>query len=375
MKLFIIIFAETINSMKRLFSIIVVMVLSAIVMAGAKKKVKILDHYFIDDNNVEVDLYDAKYEIKVFQDADSIVVYTWLASTEIPASVETFRILNDSVQEKWGTQLTYYNTGQVRRYQFIDRDNHIDTSINYTENGLKESETIVNRASHETQASSWYPSGAKKSLSKSERNAKKQIVTNTKSWHENGMVARDHYSVNHVTEKLKVYDNEGRCCLSIPCQQGDTIFMTSKGSVASPKEAKMHGVVKIDGDSIKIKAYSLSGRILSEENFMSFSPEHPVYWGMQRYYYTTTSQPVDSVVQFKAVNGINLIEKQYYPDGNPRSVSTVTYDKVMNPTTELRQYYQSGKLRRIQKHLGDKLIEGHCYDSDGNEITFYEFNE
>ena len=46
----------------------------------------------------------------------------------------------------------------------------------------------------------------------------------------------------------------------------------------------------------------------------------------------------------------------------------------MIPQREFRQYYPTGELRRVEKHNGTKLVEGHIYDVNGNEVfPFYEF--
>lgn len=361
--------------MKKFFSLFVLSLISLSVGFAGNKKPKVIDHYYVDEHNMETEYNSALFEIKVMQDNDSIVVCKWWFQSEIPVSLETFRVLNDSVQEKWGTQISYYVSGSVHRYQFIDPVLGTDTSVTYSEDGTKESEAIINHVNGEATIQSWHPSGAKKSLTKRYRTANQESISDLVSWYENGNVAREQYTVNHLTRKMKMYDEDGRVCLSIPCAQGDTIFLNSKGHIASPKIAQMYGVVNLDGDSIKINVYSRAGRLLSEENYMRYTIEDPVAWGLQRYYYTTTPQPVDSLVIFQGVNGVNLIEKQFYNDGKKKSITTVIYDKVMRATKELRQYFQSGQLCRFQKHVGDELVDGHCYDRDGKEVTFFEFKE
>ena len=69
-------------------------------------------------------------------------------------------------------------------------------------------------------------------------------------------------------------------------------------------------------------------------------------------------------------------KRKFYPDGKLMSETTVTYNNVMLPVKELRQFYPSGVLRRYQKHLGEKLVEGHVYNSEGKETEpFFEFKE
>jgi len=361
--------------MKRYVSILVLFALAIVVFAASKKKAKIIDHYYVDQNQNET-VYDlATYEIKVFQDADSIVVCSWLIETDLPHSLETYRVLNDSVQDKWGTQILYFPDGSVRRAQFIDKVMGIDHSTSYLIGGQKESEAVINHITGESLMQTWYPSGQLKTQTKTVTDVSYNVKSDIDSWFESGKISRRQSTVNHLTTKLKVYDEDGFVTLSLPCQQGDTVYMNNKGAIAARKVATMYGIFDLQGDSIKVNTYSKSGRLLATENFMKYSPEEAVPWGVQKYYYTTIEQPTDSLVIFKGVNGVNLLEDQYYTDGKKKSTTTITYDRVMLPTKELRQYFQSGKLRRIQKHVGDKLVDGHCYDAEGKEIPFYEFKE
>lgn len=360
--------------MKKLCTLLLFVGLCIGAIAGPDKKGKTIDKYYLDLFKALCPYDEAVYEVKVIAEEDSIKLYTSNLRTGYPVSLETYKQYDDSAQVRWGTQLSYYDTGEIHRHQFIDSESGVDYVLVYNKSGIVEQQTIIDKFMGVSTFTTWYASGKKKSHTQSKNALLGREESVLTTWYENGNVLREQRSLNGKTQELKMYEETGELFLRIPLQQGDTLFLSQEGNSVSRKGAVNTGVVNLDGDSIKVSIYDLNGRLLSEENFMKYSPEDVVSWGKQKYYYTTTAQPVDSVMVFKGINGENLQENTYYQDGKLKSSSNVTFNNVMVPVKELRQYYPSGKLYRYQKHEGEKLLEGHMYDSEGNEtLPFYEF--
>lgn len=364
--------------MRKIYLLFAVLCISIAAFAGPeKKKPKLIDHYYVDSDGFITD-YDGSYkEFKVYEDADSIVVHAFLAKSGDIVSVNTYKTLNDSVAERWGTQLTYYFPGgNLRRYQFIDPALGSNVERSYDEKGMLEQETIVNLLTGVSTKTTWYSSGKKKSFTKTERNLKNEETSDAYVWFENGSLKREQKTSNFKIEALKLYEENGARILSIPVQEGDTIFLNKENGAVSRKDAIKYGVAYFDGDSIKFNTYNLKDKLISEENYMTYTPDEAVSWGVQRYYYENAPQKTDSLFVYRGVNGVDLLSRKFYPDGKLMSETTVTYNNVMLPVKELRQFYPSGVLRRYQKHLGEKLVEGHVYNSEGKETEpFFEFKE
>ena len=345
-------------------------------LAAPDKKPKVIDSYYVDGRGMVCDYEDAFFAIKVLKDGDSIKVHQFNAITEIPVSVETYKVLTDSMQVKWGTQFMFNAEGAISIFENIDLVRGIDEVIKYDDSSRVEQHIIKDNINKTTKNTTFYPNGRQKNMSLSEWTVDKKHVNTIKSWLPGGQLIRDQRMENGKTVSLKTYDAEGELAFSLPCQDGDSIFYNAEGNIITRKNAVRRGVIRLEGDSIKITSYDNRGRRLSVENYMSYIPENPVSWGVQEYFYANTPQPADSVWIFRSVNGDNLIEKTFYPDGKLKSSSVMTFDNVMVPNREFRQYYPSGLLRRLEKHHGEKLVEGHIYDNEGNEVfPFYEFQQ
>ena len=345
-------------------------------LAVPDKKPKVIDSYYVDGYGFVCDYENAYFEIKVLQDGDSIKVHSYNLITDNPVSVQTYKVLTDSVQVKWGTQFMFNAEGKVSLFENIDLVRGIDVVIKYDDSTRVEQHVIKDNINKTTKNTTFYPNGRQKNMSLSEWTVDKKHVNTIKSWLPDGQLIRDQRMENGKTVSLKTYDAEGELAFSLPCQDGDSVFYNAEGNIITRKNAVRRGVIRLEGDSIKITSYDNRGRCLSVENYMSYIPENPVSWGVQQYFYADAPQPTDSVWIFRSVNGDNLIEKTFYPDGKLKSSSVMTFDNVMVPNREFRQYYPSGLLRRLEIHHGEKLVEGHIYDNEGNEVfPFYEFQQ
>lgn len=365
-----------IAEMKTLLRILLISVCTIPALAAPDKKPKIIDSYYVDGYGFVCDYENAYFEIKVLQDGDSIKVHSYNVITDNPVSVQTYKVLNDSVQIKWGTQFMFNAKGKVSLFENIDLVRGIEEVIKYDDSTRVEQHVIKDDINKTSKTTSYYPNGKIKNLSLTELSVDKKHINSIKTWHPDGKLKREQIIENGKTIMLKTYDDEGELAFSLPCQDGDSVFYNAEGNIITRKNAVRRGVIRLDGDSIKITSYNNRGRCISVENFMSYSPEYPVSWGVQEYFYANTPQPADSVWIFRSVNGDNLIEKTFYPDGKLKSSSVMTFDNVMVPNREFRQYYPSGLLRRLEKHHGEKLVEGHIYDNEGNEeFPFYEFQQ
>lgn len=362
--------------MKRILTILVFACAMCAVYGQSNKKAKKLDEYYVNAD-FEVCRYDeSSYRVLVQKEADSIRVYTSLVYNDQLYKVETYKILTDSIQEKWGTQQLYYYDGKLRLHQFIDPKLGTDTQVSFGEKGNVEKELVINKVTGESSSMLYYGNGAKKSLTKTVRDIHGNEKTDYTVWAENGRVAREHRLENHKTVYLKMYDENGNVSLKMPFEQGDKIYMTDEGNATTHSNAVAYGIVNIEGDSLKFNMHNMEGRPTGVMNFKAYTPEEVIVWGVQKQYYTTTVQQTDSIVQYCAIDGEPIVEHKYYSDGNLMSTKTVTLDPVRVKDVELRQYYPNGILRRIQKKHDNKLVEGHVYDSAGNEtFPFYEFNE
>lgn len=359
--------------MKRFkLSILFFVISLSVSFAQQKHKTKTLDHYYVSNTGTVVTPDIAEYEVKIVDEGDSIRVITSYIDSDWLLSFETYTVYTDAQKIKCGTQAFYGDLNQLRHLQFIDCAHSRQEIRNFNEQGHITSATVIDDAKGETLDLSYYENGQVKAQNLTIRSPKKDIRIIAKSFHQNGNLLKESYSTNGVTDSLKIYQSTGELCLSIPCHDNDTIFINSKDKACVRKEAERYGVVKLDNDSIKINLFRNDGRKLAVENYMTYSPENSIIWGNQSYYFTTTPEPTDSISTFMAVNGDKLKELRYYPDGKIMSETTTTYDAVMLPIKELRQYYPSGVLHRYQKMKYKKLIEGHLYDENGKEITPYQ---
>lgn len=345
--------------------------------AGPEKKPKMIDHYFLDVRGdiLSEDYSDlAMYEVKVLQDADSIKVHTINLYSETPVSMETYQVLNDSIQRKWGTQVSFDALGNVRRIQYINLALGTDEIVQYDDSNRVEQHIYKDVINNKTRSVSYYKNGTKKGVSESAVALDGKFTNTLTTWFPNGKVMREQNIENGQTVSMRIFDEEGAVSFAMPVHDGDSIFYNKDGNISSRHNAVKRAVVAMVNDSIFITKYDNSGRKISKENFMSYNPESPVAWGTQEYYYTTTPQPVDSLVQFRSVLGDNLVENTFYEDGKIKSSTILVFDNVMVADREYKQYYPTGILRRIEKHHGTTLVEGHIYDSEGNEqFPFYEF--
>lgn len=361
--------------MKRIITIIL-LALVVVTAMGQSRRGKKLDTYYLNEDN-EICSYDrASYLVTVQKEADSIKVYTTFIGNNLLYKLETYKVLNEEEQEKWGVQQLYNYEGKLRMHQYIDPRTGIDSQVTFGHNGKVEKEVVFDKSTGESSAVLYYGNGGKKSLTKTQRSVDGKEKTDFTVWTEDGRLAREQRLENNRTVYLVLFDEAGKVSLKMPFVQNDTIYLTDEGNVTTRSNAKSYGIVNIEGDSLKFNVHNLAGRPTALQNFKSYTPEEVMVWGVQKVYYTTTAQPTDSIVQFCAIDGEPLVEHKYYPDGKLMSTKIVTLDPVHVKDVELRQYYPSGILRRIQKKHDNKIVEGHLYDTQGNEtFPFFEFVE
>lgn len=329
-----------------------------------RKGAKLLDDY-----------YDGLFRIKVYQDGDSIKLYSFGDNSKV-YQVETYKLYTDSIKEKWGTQILISFDGVLDKFQMIDPVFNTDLTLDYDKSGRLSREIFNDKINNESTVVIYYNSGLVKNTSFTKTNLDGSMTTSSEIWSENGKLLREQTFVDGLTTSLKSYSSDGRLMFRIPLEQGDTIFINKEGTVTNVDKASYYAIVDLQGDSIKVNVSDMNGRLISIENYMTYTPEHSTPWGVQRYFYTSTPQPTDSLMCVRSVLGNNLREVEYYENGNVKSIVQISYDGVMVQIKELRQYFPTGQLRRYQKQHGEKIVEGHLYDIDGTEIKPYiEFKE
>lgn len=341
------------------------------------KKVKTLDHYYLNLYNEVCSSDDAAVEVKVISEEDSIKVYSWSFDGN-PLSVETYRILNDSVQDKWGTQVSFWPNGAIPHiHQFIDKLREIDHVKVYNIKGILEKETYVDRIKGFRSTGTWYEDGKVKSYTATSTTSDNKLISETKTWFETGEIKTIQKQVNGVSETYTIYEKDGSVAFKLPLSDGDKIYLNQDGNACTKNVSAYTSEVHIENDSIKIFAFNNKGKLHMVQNFMHYTPEQVIKWGTQHYYYTTldNAQPVDSLILFKGINDETLKEIKYYPNGKLLSEKVITFNEVLIPIEELRQYGPEGTMRRYQKRKADVVVEGKMYDSEGKEIPFIEFKE
>jgi len=64
------------------------------------------------------------------------------------------------------------------------------------------------------------------------------------------------------------------------------------------------------------------------------------------------------------------ISESWYPNGQLRIHRNYLNGKLDDTT---RGYWEDGKLKRLELFESGKLVYGHCYDKNGNEISYFEY--
>lgn len=329
-----------------------------------RRGAKLLDEY-----------YEDLFRVKVFQDGDSIKLYSYGDNNKV-YRLETYKIFTDSIKERWGTQIIISLDGIIDIFQIFDPVLNTELTIDYDKLGRLSKEIFNDKIKKESTVINYYSTGTIKNSSLTKNNLDGSMTTSSYYWSEDGKLLRDQISVDGVTTSLKTYSSNGNLLFRIPLEQGDTIYINNEGAVTNFENASFYAIVDLQGDSIKVNVSDMNGRLTSIENYKTYTPETVVQWGVQKYFYRSTPEPKDSLLYVRSVLGNNLREVEYYEDGNVKSLVQVSYDGVMVPIKELRQYFPTGQLRRYQKRHGGKIVEGHLYDVDGKEINPYiEFNE
>lgn len=322
------------------------------------------------------DYYDGLFRIKVYQDGDSIKLYSYGDNSQV-YQVETYKIFTDSIKERWGTQIIISLNGVLDKFQMLDPVLNTELTLDYDNSGRLSREIFNDKINNESTVITYYNNTGKvKNASLTKNNLDGTLTTSSNYWSEEGQLIREQTIVDGLTTFMKSYSSDGKLLFRIPLEQGDTIYINKEGTVTNAEKASFYALVDLQGDSIKVNVSDMNGRLTSIENYMVYTPEHATQWGVQRYFYTSTPEPTDSIMYVRSVLGNNLREVEYYETGNVKSIVQISYDGVMVPIKELRQFFPTGQLRRYQKRHGEKFVEGHLYDVDGLEITPYiEFKE
>lgn len=128
--------------------------------------------------------------------------------------------------------------------------------------------------------------------------------------------------------------------------QDTTYFDKKWKKVLNKQTAEFYEIVlhdSIDSNKVILKSYFISGKIQSETNYSNF--KNKILDGKSRKYLE---------------NGQILFEMDY--KNNLRN-------------GQLLRYWPNGKLKRIDIYENDKLVNGRCLDSIGNELKYFEYEK
>ncbi len=123
----------------------------------------------------------------------------------------------------------------------------------------------------------------------------------------------------------------------------EKIYYSKKNEIVSDKTAADFYVVlktASETNTIEESKYSMDDKLVSITNYSDY--EGKIRNGKSEYYY-----------------GGNLSYSQNYKDNKRHG--------------ELKWFYTNGRLQREENYTEGKLTDGKCYDENGNEIPFFEY--
>lgn len=123
----------------------------------------------------------------------------------------------------------------------------------------------------------------------------------------------------------------------------DTIYLNSQWkNVKDKKQAAYFRVINNQGKITNAKTYCISGAIKSEQNY--------ILKGKKRIYEGT--------------------QKHWYKSGE---LHILSHSKKGKNNGDFISYWKSGELKRKDIYKNGKLIEGKCFNKQGQEVTYYDF--
>ena len=164
----------------------------------------------------------------------------------------------------------------------------------------------------------------------------------------------------------------------ICCAQADTIYYDQNGRKADFDNADYYRVIELKQDKrYKVEEHYLNNKLkmtgyysFLDANFANFNniPSLEVSDGPFIYYDEKGNKKSEGNVEKNNLTG----EWKYYYEAS-NDIWHIDQYKDGKRDGELTSYYKDGKVKRRELQLNGNAITGKCYDEQGNEMKFTQF--
>jgi periplasmic protein TonB len=147
----------------------------------------------------------------------------------------------------------------------------------------------------------------------------------------------------------------------------DTIYYTANGKKAKASEAKYYRVAKKEKDKYVVKDFYMTGTLQMTGTYRTLEPA--VKDGIFEYYNEQGKKT--SKAEFKNDTLENDMVK-YHPNERPYYITRYSKGKKNGQS---RTFYDDGHMKREEYFKDDVFESGLCYTKQGDDTTFYPFEE
>lgn len=148
--------------------------------------------------------------------------------------------------------------------------------------------------------------------------------------------------------------------------QPDTVYYNDKHLVCTSASATGFEVTgKMNDTAYVVSRYLINPfRLETTNHYKSLEP--PVYHGEAISYYKNG----DTVRGYYNMNMYTGECREYYDRATRDTLLAVYYQKDGKLHGTLVSYFPNGKVKRRARYAFDKLVQGHQYDEQGNEVDY-----
>ena len=166
--------------------------------------------------------------------------------------------------------------------------------------------------------------------------------------------------------KRKVLLSTAFFILAVTTWGQDTVYFNSKGKVNSLEQATFYEVIqyKPEGKATKT-AYFKSGKLKARRFYSNYSERK--LDGIQKEWYENGQLQQYEKYKKGLSNGKT---KKWYEDGKLNQKIDYKKGKLNG---KLLTYWENGQAKRIDKYKNGKLIEGKCFNINGEEIVYFDY--
>jgi TonB family protein len=147
----------------------------------------------------------------------------------------------------------------------------------------------------------------------------------------------------------------------------DTIYYTADGKKTKASEAKYFRVAKKEKEKYVVKDYYMNGTLQMTGTYRTLEP--PVKDGVFEYYNENGKKT--SKAEFKN-DTLENDQVMYHPNERPYHISRYVKGKKNGQS---RTFYDDGHMKREEYFKDDVFESGLCYTKQGDDTTFYPFEE